>query len=67
MEENIVYEGPHVYVYREGKRFEIRVLAGTHSVMIGFKHDREKAIILAQRLERYPDQLKAFAGIGGVA
>lgn len=63
MEDNIVYESVHLYVFRTGKRYEIRVNAGTHSVIVGYGSDREKVIRTAQRLERYPKNLRAFAGI----
>lgn len=60
---HLAYLGPVCSVARTRAGFEVRVHAGTHSVCVGVRDTADAAIRTAQRLERYPDHARTFAGV----
>lgn len=62
-EDDIQYESDILYVLRVKNKYEIRIKAGTHTVMIGSGSRKESVIRCAKRLELYPEKLKKFSGI----
>jgi hypothetical protein len=63
MTDPVIYLTPLLSVVRTGNGYELRANAGTHSVCIGTAQTAKKALRTAERLERYPANVKAFAGV----
>jgi hypothetical protein len=63
MTDPVIYLTPLLSVVRTGSGYELRANAGTHSVCIGSHDTAEKAIRTAERLERYPANVRDFAGV----
>jgi hypothetical protein len=63
MSDPVIYLTPLLSVVRTGSGWEIRANAGTHSVCIGTAQTAEKALRTAERLERYPANVRDFANV----
>jgi len=60
---HIVAENSTAYAVRVGEAFEIRVQGATHSVVVGTQPTAERAIRTVERLHRYPENARRFAGL----
>ena len=60
MEHNILHETANLYLYRAGDRLELRLTGRTHSVVVGYPKDVESGKRTMERLERYPENLRAM-------
>lgn len=59
VEDRIRWEGQNLYVWRErDDRFEVRAHTATAAVVIGHGSNEGQVIRTAQRLDRYPDQIR---------
>lgn len=58
-EKDILHETENLYLVAIGAEFEIRLNTATHSIIIGKSDNKEKAIEVMDKLERYPAQLKS--------
>ena len=63
MSDPVIYLSPLLSVVRTGSGYELSANAGTHSVCIGTAQTAEKALRTAERLERYPANVRDFAGV----
>jgi len=63
MPDPVIYTGPACAVIRTRTGFDVCVHAGTHSVCVGTHTSADKAIQTAQRLDRYPNKARRFAGV----
>ena len=63
MSDPVIYLSPLLSVVRTGSGYELRANAGTHSVCIGTAQTAEKALKTAERLERYPKNVRNFANV----
>ena len=63
MSDSVIYIGPACAVIRTRTGFDVCVHASTHSVCVGTHTSADKAIQTAQRLDRYPDKARRFAGV----
>ena len=63
MSDPVIYLSSLLSVVRTGRGYEIRVNAGTHSLCVGTSASADKALRTAERLERYPANVLAFANV----
>jgi len=63
MSDPVIYLTPLLSVVRTGNGYELRANAGTHSVCIGTAQTAEMALRTAERLERYPANVRDFANV----
>lgn len=59
-EEDILHETKNLYLFKTSKGLEIRLNNGTHAVLVGKPKDVESGKRTMERLERYPDNLRAM-------
>lgn len=70
-ENAIIWEGSAVFVAYDAAMaavlgpYAVCVMAATHAVIVGRTSDKGKALRVAQRLDRYPNQARRFAGVNG--
>lgn len=67
-EKQIVWEGEVVYVlygsFMGKGPYAICVQGPTYAVIVGWHTTIERAVRVAQRLDRYPENARNFAGLG---
>jgi hypothetical protein len=59
-EDNILHETANLYLYRTAKGLEIRLVGPTHAVTVGKPKDIDSAKRAMNRMELYPDRLRAM-------
>lgn len=68
-EDAIVWQGETVFVTHDPRQsadtgpYAVCVSGLTHAIIVGRTADRARAIRCAQRVNRYPAQARAFAGL----
>ena len=63
MSDPVIYLTPLLSIVQTKNGWELRANAGTHSVCIGTAQTAERALKTAERLERYPANVRDFANV----